>query len=327
MAISGFHFGLSIARKLLSSVLLSSAVCLTAPAMALEVMPTGNRNMEQPPIPEASRVRTSSFQRTYEKKFQKILRVLKRDRTLLNRIRVASERYGFDPIHLVAAIVGEHTYNYDSLDSAQSYYLKAIQYSGIRLEFELDDEHVSKFVTRPQFDTCNQFEQSSRKWRCYEQVWREEFMGKVVDGKQFPLLPFNRTFFYPMFAGQSFGIGQLTPLTALKMSDRVETISGFSPLSPDNAMEIYKRVMDPATSIDYSAAVIADAIEAYKTVAGIDISTNPGITATLYNLGNPWERAEVLRKKREKEPEVLPSENYYGWLANERLEELRAVLK
>ena len=54
--------------------------------------------------------------------------------------------------------------------------------------------------------------------------------------------------------------------------------------------------MDPDISLHYMAAVIQDAIEAYKSVGKVDISKNPGVTATLYNLGDPWSRAAAFRR-------------------------------
>ena len=43
------------------------------------------------------------------------------------------------------------------------------------------------------------------------------------------------------------------------------------------------------------AALIKVEIDAYKRIAGFDISKNPGITATLYNLGDAATRARELK--------------------------------
>ena len=56
----------------------------------------------------------------------------------------------------------------------------------------------------------------------------------------------------------------------------------------------------------------------------------PGITATLYNVGNPEQRAYALKAENDKRraaarPEKLPEENYYGWLVNDKLPELKAL--
>ena len=47
-------------------------------------------------------------------------------------------------------------------------------------------------------------------------------------------------------------------------------------------------------------AALRHSIDAYARIAGFDISGNPGITATLYNLGDVKHRARQLRKKNEK---------------------------
>ena len=65
-------------------------------------------------------------------------------------------------------------------------------------------------------------------------------------------------------------------------------------------------------------------------IAGFDISANPGITATLYNLGNPEARAYALKAENDQrraqgQPDRYPEENYYGWLVNDKLPELDAL--
>jgi len=297
----------------------------SANAASAREVPEGNRYRSQPRIPSASARRTAASNSTYDAKFKKVVSVLKRDRRLLGSIKRVSKRYNIDPIHMIGAIVGEHTYNYDSLDSAQSYYVKALTYAGIDLSFEHDGEHVEEFVTREQFDRCRKKGKSTSSdslWSCYERIWNGQFKGRRVDGVRYPKTNFNETFFQPLFAGQSFGLGQLSPLTVLKMSDRVARQSGKRKLDVTDAADVYRATMDPNLSLHYMAAVIQDAIEAYKKVAKVDISTNPGLTATLYNLGSPWSRAAKFRRSGRQ----WPRENYYGWLVNDRLDELEALL-
>nr|WP_244300846.1 DUF1402 family protein [Roseibium hamelinense] len=293
-------------------------------AASVRVVPEGNRYKSQPKIPFASARRTSAFNSTYDAKFERVLGVLRRDRRLLGSIKRVSRVYGIDPIHMVGAIVGEHTYNYDSLDSAQSYYVKALAYAGIDLSFEYNGEHVDTFVEREQFDRCrkgSRSERSDRLWSCYERVWDASFKGRNVDGTRYPKKSFNETFFQPLFSGQSFGLGQLSPLTVLKMTDRVARQSRHRALSASNAGDVYRATMDPDISLHYMAAVIQDAIDAYKSVGKVDISENPGLTATLYNLGDPWSRAAQFRRSGR----AWPRENYYGWLVNDRIEDLQSL--
>lgn len=307
-----------------------AALPLPAPAAAFAAMlvvPEGNRNAEQPEIPFASARRTAASRSSYDAKFDRVIGVLRRDTRLIRSIKQVSAQYGIDPVHMLGAIIGEHTYNYDSLDSAQSYYVKALSYAGIQFDFEYRGENVEEFVARPAFDSCRaKRRDSNHLWTCYERLWEQDFRNKRVDGARYPDKNFNETFFQPLFAGQSFGLGQLSPLTVLKMSDAVSRTSGFEKLSPRDANKIYSSTMDPNRSLHYMAAVIRDAIQAYKSVAKVDISKNPGITATLYNLGDPWARASNFRKQKAAGKVAWPQENYYGWLVNARLDTLRSLL-
>jgi hypothetical protein len=85
--------------------------------------------------------------------------------------------------------------------------------------------------------------------------------------------------------------------------------------------------MDPDLSLAFIAAGIKTSIDDYRSIAGMDISNNPGLTATLYNLGNPRKRAAALaaRNRGAGQP-VWPEENYYGWLINEKLDDLKSLL-
>ncbi|GAA0775069.1 DUF1402 family protein [Roseibium denhamense] len=323
-------FGLKRLASLPLTALVALAILLapfTAPveAQSVRTVPEGNRYSNQPKIPFASARRTAASQSSYDAKFEKVVSVIRRDRRLLSSIKRVASRYGIDPIHIIGAIVGEHTYNYDTLDSAQSYYVKALAYAGIRFEFEFEGEHVNDFVQRPQFERCQKDhiqESSDRRWSCYEQVWETRFRGKSVDGVRYPKKNFNEAFFQPLFAGQSFGLGQLSPLTVLKMTDKVSRTSKFRKLEASNSSAVYKATMDPNISLHYMAAIIKDAITAYKSVGKVDISNNPGLTATLYNLGDPWSRAAKFRRSGKR----WPRENYYGWLVNDRIDDLKDLL-
>ena len=300
---------------------------LSSEAQAATTVPPGNRNASQPRIPFASARRTAAGNAGYDAKFERIVGVLRRDSRLIRDIKRVAGLYGIDPVHMLGAIVGEHTYNYDSLDSAQSYYVKALSYAGIRMEFSLGGEHVEDFVKRPQFERCNAGRQDTNTlWNCYQRVWDSTFRGKRVDGTSFPQKTFNEAFFQPLFSGQSFGLGQLSPLTVLMMSDKVAKTSGLDKLSPGNEQEIYRAAMDPGRSLHYMAAILRDAIDAYRIVANVDISKNPGLTATLYNLGDPWARASEYRRRRAAGTQTWPEENYYGWLVNDKIEVLRGLL-
>jgi len=306
------------------------ALALAAPAFAATTVPEGNRSARQPPVPSGSASRTQALKTTYDAKYRRVFELLENDTALRGKIVKVSRQYGLDPIHMVGAIIGEHTYNVDVYDRLQTYYVKAVSYVGSAIAFRYNGESVGDFVQRPQFQECEKLSSSYEIWACRERVWNTAFRGKTVDGKKFPNDRFGAVFFQPLYAGQTFGIGQLNPLTALQMSDIVNQVSGFPKLSHDRPGEIYKTIMDPDLTLAYVAATLKTSIDAYRKIAGFDISKNPGITATLYNLGDPEGRARALKAENAKrrasgQSARLPQENYYGWLVNDKLSELRTL--
>jgi hypothetical protein len=299
-------------------------------SQAATLVPPGNRYPDQPDVPGASANRTKANKTSYEAKYRKVYALLKNDRKLRAKIREAAAAYGINPMHIVGAIVGEHTYNVDAYDRLQTYYVKAVAYLSNRLTFSYEGEDIADFVARPEFAKCNAASGSYELWTCRESVWNASFRGQQVSGTSFPDDRFSATFFQPLYAGQTFGIGQLNPLTALQMSDIVSQVSGLPKLDAHNPNRVYETIMDPDLTLPYVAATLKKSIDSYRDIAGFDISQNPGITATLYNVGNPEERAYALKAENEKrlsegaEPK-LPEENYYGWLVNDKLPELQAL--
>ncbi|WP_412050507.1 DUF1402 family protein [Hoeflea sp. Naph1] len=321
--------------KLKTMVAMSIALVMSltpaVQAVAADLVPPGNRSAEQPPIPGASKRRTKATKSSFDAKYEKIRDLIAGDSKLKSKIRKVSALYKIDPIHIVGALVGEHTYNVDAYDRLQTYYIKAVSYAGERFRFEHDGESVVTFVKRPEFDDCKEASGSAEVWTCREEVWENHFRGKTVGGKSFPNDRFGAVFFQPFYAGQTFGLGQLNPLTALVHSDRVNKVSRLRKLSAGNAAQVYEAIMEPDSTLAYMAASIAESIDNYRDIAGFDISKNPGVTATLYNVGNAARRAAELaeenqkRKSRGQEP-LLPRENYYGWLVNDHEQELREII-
>lgn len=308
-------------KRLILAVLLIVGGISGAEASGLRPVPDGNRNVEQPKVPGASVRRTRAGSTTFDNKYDKIRDLLAKDRALVGKIKATAADYRIDPIHMIGAIVGEHTYNVDAYDRLQSYYIKAAAYAGNRFRFGFEDESVAEFVARPQFDRCDDKKDSYRLWTCREAVWDKEFRNRTVGGRAFPNNRFSAVFFQPFYAGQTFGLGQVNPLTALMLSDMVAKASGYSKLDENNAAEVYEAIMDPDKSLAYMAASIRKSIDDYASIAGVDISTNPGITSTLYNTGGSDQRAAALRARG-----GFPEENYYGWLVNDKLAELKSLL-
>lgn len=315
-------------QRIFQTLILFSLAFIAGQATAQVIdIPPGNQNSAQPAVPAGSFSRTASGNGSFEAKYIKIRDLIAGDRKLQRQIKKSADKFGIDPIHLVGALVGEHTYNVDALDFLQTYFVKAASYLKSAITFQYDGEDIMDFVKRPQFAKCSAFTESYALWDCREEVWQNEFAGKELDGKSWPRDRFSKIFFQPYYAGQTFGLGQLNPLTALQVTDLVARTNGSRKLSASDAPEVYAAIMRPDTTLDYMAAVIKYAIEAYKVHAGLNIANNPGITATLYNLGDVIDRAKALRQKRIAEPNLMPEENYYGWLVNEKLNELMPLVR
>jgi hypothetical protein len=309
-------------KRVLLAIALAACVAVPVSAAAVRVVPPGNRNATQPPIPRDSTARTSETKGSFDGKYKKVMDLLKNDKTLVGKIKQIAAQYDIDPVHMIGAIVGEHTYNVDAYDHLQTYYVQAVSYAGNRFRFGYGDETIGVFLKRAQFERCAKFADDSYKlWDCREDVWEKDFRGKTVDKTAFPKDRFSKVFFQPFFAGQTFGLGQQSPLMALSLSDMVAQTSGLPKLSEDRAWEVYDAIMNPDKSLAYMAASMRKSIDDYKTIARVDISKNPGVTTTLYNVGSSAERAAALNKRG-----GLPEENYFGWFVNSKLPELRALV-
>ncbi len=245
-----------------------------APAGAVTKVPPGNVNAEQPPIPGASQRRTKALKTTFDAKYAKVYALLKGDKKLRAAIRKVAGQFGIDPVHIAGAIVGEHTYNVDVYDRLQTYYVKAIAWVKEDVRFEHGGESVDDFIRRPQFSKCDESAGSYAVWTCRENIWNKAFRGKTVDGAAFPNDRFSAVFFQPFYAGQTFGIGQVNPLTALKLSDTVNRVTGLPKLSHTNGKRLYETIMNPDKTLPYVAASLKTSIDAYRRIADFDISGN-----------------------------------------------------
>ena len=94
------------------SALCAVSLFFPSTALALTTVPSGNVNVEQPAIPGSSKNRTKALNKTFDGKYQKVLRLLKNDRGLISDIKSVSSKFGIDPIHMIGAIVGEFVGSY-----------------------------------------------------------------------------------------------------------------------------------------------------------------------------------------------------------------------
>src|SRR5690606_13383804 len=86
-------------KKLIPVAIALVAASVVVPAHADTLVPSGNRSVDQPPMPGASSRRTQATSTTFQAKYRKIYALLKNDPALRGKIRQVSAAYGIDPIH------------------------------------------------------------------------------------------------------------------------------------------------------------------------------------------------------------------------------------
>jgi hypothetical protein len=116
----------------------------------------------------------------------------------------------------------------------------------------------------------------------------------------------------------SVGVGQLYLHTAVA----VEPLAARIERRPRRGtVEIWQALQDPERAIHYVAAVLRQAQDAYRR-AGFDVSGRPDLLATLYNLGQPDDRAARSRAAGRS-----PRVNYFGLFVTRALPRIEAALR
>lgn len=295
-------------------------------------VPAGNRNERILGYPESTLqrlTRSGSLEDSVRDRYRGTIRTLSRRPEVFAMINRIAPLYGPQPIHVLGAIVGEHTFNVGIMDDIQGYML--VMHTRWMQSYESSENKVVEVLDAPEVKVCE--EQASRYdyWNCIAFVWNRDFRGKTIRGTRYPTSSFLMTYFNPMGVGKTYGLGQMSPLRALMVTDIVNRASGRPTLDARDMAKVYEAILDVETSIHYISANLAVGVRLYHQVANFDLTDNPGVTATLYNLGNERARADQLfhanvRNLREGKSIQLPQENYYGWLINDRRAELEALL-
>lgn len=106
----------------------------------------------------------------------------------------------------------------------------------------------------------------------------------------------------------SYGFGQIYSDAAAAAEPIVAEIERRAPLRND---QVNTRLQTMEGALTYAAAVILDAQRQYRA-AGYDVSNQPGVLATLYNIGRI-----SLRLERTQREGRLPMVNYFGWFVEQ----------
>jgi len=236
-------------------------------------------------------------------------------------VKQAAELYQVDPVAIMGSIIGENTYNVSAWDYWQDRYLDMVVKWVAR--FEGNGIYLPDMLKEPKYAACTDSNDNDYdRWDCYNSLWHKDARG---DGKDL-----KWTFFQPKGAGFTYGLGQFGPERALMVTDLVHKVSGFPILTPEDPHTMYDAILNPDTSIHYVAATNRVAIDMYGKSAHFDISQNPGIIATLYNIGK--ERAKgreaynrTYKSLKKNGTATYPGVNYYGYFINAKQGEIQSA--
>lgn len=305
------------------------------------VVGPGNHNKTMPEIPETTRkrhadkIRAAGGQEAYfTGQFNNVIATLKskyetENFSLKQEVKLAGSLYGINPVHILSAIAGEHIFNVPLQMNVQEYSVRF----GIWVGYYKGEHPFAAITKCSEMAICENTSSSYEMYACYEKRWDELFRNRLACGQSTPFANSGlmMAYFNPQLAGKTYGIGQLSPLRILAVEDLVAQKSGFPRLNIHNVDDVYRATLNPRLAVHYIAANIYMAIQVYRENAHFDISQNPGITATLYNLGREKRKAGELTQlnlKNLKSGQSIqkPQENYYGWLINRFQKEIQSLL-
>lgn len=270
-----------------------------------------------------------------DRRFNKALKSILKDKNLKFQLEKAGANFQIDPVLILGCVVGENTFNVGLLDDVQRLATLSAKWGATwALKFKSNKTDLAVLIRRPEFSTCAAGLASggdqATYWRCVAKTWNTQFAGKTINGEKFESNGFRMAFFNPLGVGLTYGLGQLDPIRALMVTDMVNKQSGFRFLTIDRPAEIYEDIINQNTNVHYVGANVRLMIDTYRTRARYDISRNPGVIASLYNMGREDERADKLFARNvarlgKKLKEIPPRENYYGFYINEREADLRRI--
>jgi hypothetical protein len=253
----------------------------------------------------------------------KVLSVVKE---LKRPINSAARAFGIDPIHIAAAIAGEHAINVSLRDSAQN--LAARSFSNAQTWAQINHDpstNLAVVIAEEKYQKCYQNTRDYDLWICIVDTWNRSNAINVLMGQKEFFRRFTSHFFNPnafMDIGMTFGVGQMSPVRALMVDDLVAKAgrNSIDFLKHSDVSRIYANILDPKSVVYYVAATVSYSIAIYKS-GDFDISQNPGLTATLYNNGN--EKLLLRRTLRERR---LPETNDLGKWVNQNIEAIRSAI-
>jgi hypothetical protein len=307
----------------------AQAEALTAQGRLLQV-PRGNGEVIETPefptrtltrlglalegLPRTSADRTALSKSLGPRKIPEIMKALEAEGLIKEAVRVA-KRFGIDPLHILGPIVGENTFNGFIDRTIQNHYHQMFAQSDI----ETMSRKMTQLTRAADGNGCFTAPISNYwKWRCllFYSTFDNSNGGMMSGG------------FYSLKGSGTFGIAQMQPFLLWSLNDIVSQKMGYKKFDITDLESPMRIIFDNRQMLAYLAANAVVSIEVYKMVAGVDISDNPGLTTTLYNVGDEYRRAYNFNELRARSKRAeLPKVNYLGWYVNNFEVEIRAYLR
>lgn len=246
-------------------------------------------------------------------KIPEIMQALDKEGLLEEAVKL-SKVFQIDPLHILGPIVGENSFNGFIDRTIQDSYHQMFQKSDI----EKMSERMSVLANQPETEKCLSADISNYwKWRCviFYSSSANNSNGDLIRG------------FYSISKSGSFGLGQIQPFLLWSLNDIVAGKTKYQRFDIRNMEKPMRIIFNNKEMLAYVAANAVMSIQVYKLIAGVDISNNPGLTTTLYNVGDEYKRAYMMNQMRLSQPETMPQVNYMGWYINTHETKLRSYLK
>ncbi len=249
------------------------------------------------------------------RKIPQIMRELREEGMLVEVQRVA-KKFGLDPMHILGPILGENTFNGAIDRTMQNSYHRMFRDSDIRTM----SARMQQMVAGAEAQRCLAAEISNYwKWRCvvfYSATTTNNTNSDLLYG-----------FYSISNPGGTFGVAQMQPFLLWSLNDVVVSRMGYPAFAITEFEHPLKALYDKREILAYIAANAQVSIDLYKQIAGVDISKNPGLTTTLFNVGDEYQRAHYMKVARTRvDAKALPRVNYMGWYINYHEKLIRAEM-
>lgn len=237
-----------------------------------------------------------------------------------SHIRRAANAFGIPAEFIAGAILSEHAYNVNWQDAYQNARIRSGWQR--RLLTGPSNRRVLALIDRSDIEAACSTERSNYNyWYC---VMRTETGASWHWPPAWRYKSFVDDYFNPDALGATFGLGQLSPLRAMMVSDRVAARTNIPEINFRNEAsrsQMYSDLLNPQRVVYYVAATISLAIQIYGAY-GFDISDDLGVAVTLYNIGN--EHRNALDRRREG---GSPQPNQLGRWAEANIELIENALR